>query len=107
MGFGTTQLNLIIIAFPVYFLPAIIGRRKNNSRSIFRLNLLLGWTLIGWVIALRRALSKEVLPVYLKRTPSAPQLKSTADELAKLAKLHSDGVLTQKEFETEKRRLLS
>lgn len=73
MGFGTTQLILILIAVPIYFFPAILGRQKNNFRSIFLFNLLLGWTLVGWVIALRRALSKEVLPVYLNKTPSVSE----------------------------------
>ncbi|TFF33255.1 SHOCT domain-containing protein [Mucilaginibacter psychrotolerans] len=45
--------------------------------------------------------------VYINNIPPAPQSKSKADELAKLAKLQSDGVLTQEEFEAEKRRLLS
>ena len=41
----------------VYFLPSLIaGRRKvPNAGSVFVLNLFLGWTLIGWVIALSMA----------------------------------------------------
>ena len=38
----------------VHFLPAIIGyKRKHPSRTaIFLLNLVFGWSLIGWVVAL-------------------------------------------------------
>ena len=36
----------------LYFLPAIIGRDKSDAAGIFLLNLFLGWTVIGWVIAL-------------------------------------------------------
>jgi hypothetical protein len=36
----------------LYFLPAIIGRDKHDAAGIFLLNLFLGWTVIGWVIAL-------------------------------------------------------
>jgi hypothetical protein len=38
----------------LYFLPSIIAvaRQKRNTLSIFLLNLFLGWTLIGWVLAL-------------------------------------------------------
>jgi hypothetical protein len=36
----------------VYFSPAIIGRHKRNSSAILVLNLFLGWTFIGWVLAL-------------------------------------------------------
>lgn len=40
--------------FLMYFLPSIIGlaRSKRDLLSIFLLNLFLGWTLIGWVVAL-------------------------------------------------------
>lgn len=36
-----------------YFLPWMIGamRGKSNAWGIFWLNLLLGWTLIGWIVA--------------------------------------------------------
>ncbi len=36
----------------LYFLPAIIGRQKRDATGIFLLNLFLGWTVIGWIIAL-------------------------------------------------------
>jgi len=47
---------LFVLLF-VYFLPSLIaGRRKvPNAGSVFVLNLFLGWTLIGWVIALSMA----------------------------------------------------
>jgi Superinfection immunity protein len=37
-----------------YFLPAIVARCRahRNTMAIFMLNLLLGWTLLGWVAAL-------------------------------------------------------
>jgi hypothetical protein len=40
--------------FIFYFLPSIIAfaRSKRDLLSIFFLNLFLGWTLIGWVVAL-------------------------------------------------------
>ena len=43
----------------LYFLPAIIGRDKRNAAGIFLLNLFLGWTVIGWVLALIWAVSAE------------------------------------------------
>lgn len=43
----------------VYFLPSIIGGSKKNIGAIFALNLLLGWTLIGWIVALIWALTKD------------------------------------------------
>lgn len=40
--------------FVMYFLPAIVAfsRSKRDAVSILVLNLFLGWTAIGWVIAL-------------------------------------------------------
>jgi hypothetical protein len=39
-----------------YLLPAMYGRHKKYAGAIGALNLLLGWTLIGWFIALVWAL---------------------------------------------------
>lgn len=37
-----------------YLLPTgiAIGRARTNTGAIFALNLFLGWTLVGWVMAL-------------------------------------------------------
>ena len=42
----------LIISLLLYFLPAIIGRHKRDAAGILLVNLLFGWTVIGWVIAL-------------------------------------------------------
>ena len=41
------------VGFLFYFLPSIVAaaRSKRDLVSIFVLNLLLGWTAIGWVVA--------------------------------------------------------
>ena len=38
----------------VYFLPAIVGfyRKHHRAWAIFALNLFLGWTVVGWIVAL-------------------------------------------------------
>lgn len=43
-----------IVLVLLYFTPTItaVMRKNHNSIAIFVLNLLLGWTLIGWIIAL-------------------------------------------------------
>ena len=50
--------------FVMYFLPTIIAavRSKRDVVSIAVLNIFLGWTLIGWIVALVWAL-KEDIPV--------------------------------------------
>ena len=46
----------IIAALGWYFLPFSIGMKRPDRAALFALNLLLGWTLIGWVAALVWAL---------------------------------------------------
>ena len=40
---------LLILGFIIYFLPALMGGGKENGAAILLLNLILGWTVIGWV----------------------------------------------------------
>jgi hypothetical protein len=44
----------------LYFIPALLARQHShrNVHAIFAVNLLLGWTLVGWVAALVWALAK-------------------------------------------------
>jgi hypothetical protein len=43
-----------LIGVAVYFVPSLIAaaRHTHNATGIFMLNLFLGWTGIGWLIAL-------------------------------------------------------
>jgi len=45
---------LFILSLALYFLPTIVAvvRKKRNALAIFLLNLFLGITFIGWVVAL-------------------------------------------------------
>jgi len=45
----------------VYFIPTFVAlaRRQRNILSIFILNLLLGWSIVGWVISLVWALKVD------------------------------------------------
>jgi hypothetical protein len=47
--------------FLFYFLPTIVAcvRERHDRLSVFLLNLFLGWSLIGWVIALVWALRSD------------------------------------------------
>jgi len=55
---STSSLILFCCVLLVYFVPFIVARSRavNNVPQIFVLNLFLGWTFIGWVIALIWAL---------------------------------------------------
>ena len=65
-----------VFVLALYFTPAIIGfsRKKDNKSSILLLNLFLGWSLIGWVVALIWATSKDkvtVQHIYVQQSPPA------------------------------------
>lgn len=51
VGLGFVALAALIC---IYFVPSIVAesRRHRNKNAIFILNLLLGWTFLGWVAAL-------------------------------------------------------
>jgi Superinfection immunity protein len=51
-------LTLICLVL-LYFLPTIIAREKRDAAGIILLNVSLGWTVIGWVIALVWACTAE------------------------------------------------
>ena len=61
MNPGSTLSYVLIIGSIIfaYFLPTIVAaaRKHNNEGAIFALNLLLGWTFLGWVAALVWALT--------------------------------------------------
>ena len=49
----------LILSMLLYFLPTIIGRDKADAMGIFLVNLLFGWTVIGWFVALIWACAAE------------------------------------------------
>lgn len=51
---ATSMIIGVVLALFLYFLPTIIAitRKHINVLSIFILNLLTGWTFVGWVIAI-------------------------------------------------------
>jgi hypothetical protein len=67
------SIFLIIFLVPslvIYFLPAIFASKARHPQStaIFVLNLFLGWTFVGWIVALVWAFIKS-------QTSSAPYLE--------------------------------
>jgi hypothetical protein len=55
-------LGVILLCFTAYFAPALIARKKSTFASVLALNFFLGWTLVGWVVALAWALKAEPQP---------------------------------------------
>ena len=52
-------LLILLVVGVIYFIPTIVAGGKKNAAQVFVLNLFLGWTLIGWVIALVLAVKHE------------------------------------------------
>jgi Superinfection immunity protein len=52
-------MTFVILLMLLYFLPTIIARDKPDVMGIFFVNLLFGWTVIGWFIALIWACASE------------------------------------------------
>lgn len=98
---------LLVVGFLVYFLPTIIASRRShpNGNGIALLNIFLGWTFIGWLVALIwsvSAIQKKDSPA-----PVVPQQADKYQQLERLAALKEKGALSESEFEAEKAKLLS
>lgn len=52
----------LLVIGAVYFVPSIVAasRGHNSGGAIFAINLLLGWTLLGWIAALVWAFTGDV-----------------------------------------------
>ncbi len=93
---------IIILLIFVYFLPALVANGGNHSKAlaITLLNIFLGWTLLGWVIALIWAVSEEN-----PKKGNIP-LKDVASQIEHLHQLKERGIITEEEFNTQKAKLL-
>ncbi len=89
----------LLILLALYFMPTIIARNKEGAVGIFLLNFFLGWTFVGYIIALIWALSARPKAAGVCRT-------AVAGELLRLEQLRDRGILSWAEFERQKTRLL-
>ncbi len=57
-----SALLVLVIIVGLYFLPALVANRRKhlNCGAIWVLNNFLGWTFLGWVIALVWAFTNNV-----------------------------------------------
>jgi uncharacterized membrane protein YhaH (DUF805 family) len=71
---GVVLLIIVALALAAYFFPSIVAaaRKHRNTTAIFFLNLLLGWSVIGWVGALVWALTNPYSAT-LMVTPTSQQ----------------------------------
>ena len=57
-------MNLFIfacmaVALAIYFAPTFVAWNKLQGPGVFAVNLLLGWSIVGWAIAMVWALSPD------------------------------------------------
>jgi len=68
----------LLLLLALYFIPAIVASSRNHHQqtAIFILNLLLGWTVLGWICALVWACTAVYkpapAPAPVKKAPSKP-----------------------------------
>lgn len=63
-------LVVVVSLMVVYFVPSFVGRGKRNAKAIFVLNLLAGWTAVGWIAALIWAIVNDAVPVVVVQQPT-------------------------------------
>lgn len=133
---GSEWILILLIAFPFYFLPTILAtsRKNPNTGAILVLNLLLGWTFLGWIGALIWALSSKSnqsptvvvnntsqsysqeykgeqpgtrLQISPNETTTIPiTQQDKIDQLRQLKQLLDEGILTTEEFNKQKADIL-
>ena len=61
IAWDLTGAVLLAVGVLIYFLPTIVAAMRKAARigAVFTVNLLLGWTLLGWLVALVMAVIME------------------------------------------------
>ena len=59
-----TGLGLLLALTALYFLPTMLAldRRVPNKWSVVVINVVLGWTIVGWAVALAMAVRDKPRP---------------------------------------------
>ncbi|MDJ1468877.1 superinfection immunity protein [Cytophagaceae bacterium DM2B3-1] len=93
---------IFIIYLFIYFIPSTIGYKKPNAKWIIGINLLLGWTVIGWIIAMIWAVRKESKP---DRSIEVNQ-KRINNALQVLEDSHKRGEFSDAEYQIKRREII-
>jgi len=98
---------MAVTAFILYFAPTFVAakRKHPNGTPIALLNIFLGWTFVGWLVALIWSASaiKTEVPTH-PATESKPS--NRYGDLERLAALKEKGNISEAEFNREKSKLL-
>lgn len=103
LAFARPILNVsgIVFGIIIYMVPTMIAYNKkhNNRLGILIVNILLGWSILGWLGTL--------LWACILGSDSNKNISTNKyEDLARLQKLKEDGTITETEFELEKAKLL-
>lgn len=68
---------VVLLGLALYFLPAVIAYRRDapNKNSILIVNIFLGWSFLGWVVALAMAFRDQPQP--MRRVEKEPDSNAT------------------------------
>lgn len=103
------EIGALVLFSLLYFIPSIISvyRHKKNGCAISVFNLMLGWTLIGWIIALIWACLTDSKSTVIQNNIEKPSEKSIQEQIEELAELKDKGLITQEEFDKKKAQILN
>ncbi|MNH21767.1 hypothetical protein D3C79_815930 [compost metagenome] len=93
----------------LYLLPAINAksRKHPSTAAIFLLNLFLGWTILGWLAALIWSATATSTRVSAVAQPIVgTDGENKYQKLERLGGLKDKGLITEAEYESEKRKVL-
>jgi uncharacterized membrane protein len=88
------MIPMFLVSVAVYFLPTILAsiRHRPNTMTIFLINLLLGWTALGWIAAM--------VLVFIETKNIIPATESALDTARQR---YDKGEISQTEFEEIKK----
>lgn len=102
------EIIAFLVGIVLYFIPSLLASDKKDSVWIFLFNLLLGWTVICWFIALIWALTAGDNPAPVIHTHTTiEQNQSAVDQIMKLTILKDKGAITEAEHQKEKEKILN
>lgn len=125
-SFSIWHWALVALVVVIYFAPTMTASHRwhKNTGPIMLINLFLGWTLIGWLVALVWSMTdntddagriaaerkKKGLPSEAAVAPPSavahPAAASFVNELKTLSDLRGSGALSDDEFERAKAKLI-
>ena len=106
-------IPIVFVSAVVYLLPVIVVARRAHPQlpAIFVLDTFLGWTLLGWVVALAWANTNPQTVVVAPPVPARDEAEakvpsSVLPDIAQLERLRDSGVIDHEEYTVAARKLL-